>query len=87
MKAPTPRVIRKPRLLQRYLAVVARAITKMEKSGQITIFQSGDKVAVMEDDVMCHGVIVEAFPDDNPPLYLVDFPDGEDGIYDADDFC
>ena len=84
MKAPTLKMCKTPRLLQRYLAALVRSIQGEQGVAEVAIFYVGDDVLVLEDGEKHPGVITEVH---GGGLYEVDFDDGDDGCYGAEDFC
>ncbi len=79
MQAPTLKICKTPRLLQRYLAGVARNLP-----GPAVIYNDGDAVLVLDEGEKYPGVVTEVH---GGGLYEVDFEDGDDGCYCAEDFC
>ena len=81
MNRPDLRICKTPRLLQRYLAMMARKISG--EQGVVDIFYVGDIVFVLDEDGEYRGVIREVL---DGGFYEVDFDDGDDGCYGAEDF-
>lgn len=101
IEAPSLKVCKTPRLLQRYLAILVRTIEKLDPAAVIevpkedptTTFAIGDSVLVLFDDGQKYpGVITEYFPCKEGPdpiydVYDVKFDDGDTGTFGAEVFC
>ena len=80
MNIPSLRTCKTPRALQKYLAGMARAITKIDSflPGELTVRAVGDAVLVLEEDgIKYPGEIVAAYPDEDfnvATTYDVDYP-------------
>jgi len=81
MKAPDLRTCKTPRLLQKYLATLVRKISGEQGVVEQGFLHVGDAVLVHGEH---HGVITEVL---DGGFYEVDFDDGDDGCYSAEDFC
>lgn len=81
MRPPTLIECKTSRLLQKYLAKLAR---KMSGEDPTVTFKVGDAVVVLEDGEKYPGVVTKVLKDG---LYDVDFADGDDGCYSAESFC
>lgn len=77
MNQPSLKTCKTPRLLQRYLAVMARHLP-------VTV---GDTVHVLEEGAKYLGVVTKIFEKKGVQFFDVLFEDGDDGCYTAEDFC
>ena len=81
-----------PRLLHRYLAIMARNVNPTtEEQGVVegATYCVGDTVDVLDDGEKYPGVIAKVYGEDDyeKAMYDIEFADGEIGRYGAEDFC
>ncbi len=87
MEAPSLKICRTPRLLQRYLAKLARNLPGKLPETDV-VFNVDDAVLVLVEGVKYPGKITKVFgKGPNAGLYDVTFEDSEEGRYSAEDFC
>ena len=90
MEGPSLETCRNPRLLQKYLVILARAVTK-QKEDPTTTFKVADSVLVLIDGEKHPGVVTKVFGtdeyDQETVLFEVAFDDGTYCVVGAEDFC
>ena len=81
MRPPSLIECKTPRLLQKYLAKMAR---KASGEDPTVTFKVDDDVVVLDDGEKYPDVVTKVHGDGT---FDVDFTDGDDGCYSAEDFC